>query len=767
NSAVFIRTDTGLQGTWKGFRGGDGYNVIGDTTAYPAYVTVTPSGQSNYTWASATTDVRALQTASSGTRIAATWYTSGSYTVDMDFTDGLTHRVAVYCVDWDSPGGGRTQTLSILDGDTGSVLDSRNLAGFQNGVWEVWSLSGHVKLQVTNTNSSENAVISGLMFDPGAPAVSYTYDSMGRLSSLSDTWTSVIASASYGAGGQLLSLSGGSWGTETRTYNSLQQLTQLTSPVWNMQYNFSPSQNSGKILSQSVLISGEQISYTYDSLNRLASAASNQNWSQTFSYDGFGKLTNVTGVNAPGLGVTYNPATNQQTTDCADLNGNVMGNASCAGANAYGYDVENRVSAVPGGMQYGYSPSNQRVWRGNGSSVDEIAFWGPAGQKLATYQISSGVAVLTSANYYFGSKLIKNAPGMAYTDRLGSTVKTYPYGQERPSATANGKEKFAGYLRDPETGNDYAVNRYEQPGMGRFLSADPKPNTGASNPTTWNRYSYAGGDPINNTDPSGLDWIWAGSGWCSTLDFYGGCYDPGMSGSCGYYAQLAWMNPVGYEQECGGTGLWGVVFFAPPGGGGGGGGGAGGGGGSGSGGVQYSCDQLLAMWTDRYLSNYNGWTGKSPLLTGLSGDAGTYLVGLSESSGVDLAFILGIGRAESSLGTAPSINGGEYNVYGNSLHFTTCRPKTRDCSKPPYTSYTAATSDAFSTIGGYLQPGTTLSTAKAYGTYEGGETGWEKKLGFLNQTDAALTGNLGNIRFSCDTTRADQLRLALMTSGGF
>ncbi len=40
--------------------------------------------------------------------------------------------------------------------------------------------------------------------------------------------------------------------------------------------------------------------------------------------------------------------------------------------------------------------------------------------------------------------------------------KYYPYGQERPSATTNGSEKFATYFRDAETGLDYADQRYFQ-----------------------------------------------------------------------------------------------------------------------------------------------------------------------------------------------------------------------------------------------------------------------------------------------------------------
>ena len=82
--------------------------------------------------------------------------------------------------------------------------------------------------------------------------------------------------------------------------------------------------------------------------------------------------------------------------------------------------------------------------------------------------------------------------------------KYFPYGQERPSATTDGKEKFATYFRDSETGLDYADQRYHQPGMGRFMTPDPYAASGGpSDPGSWNRYAYTRGDPVNRIDPGG------------------------------------------------------------------------------------------------------------------------------------------------------------------------------------------------------------------------------------------------------------------------
>ncbi|MCU1337781.1 MAG: hypothetical protein JWO19_3362 [Bryobacterales bacterium] len=167
NTAVFVKTDTVTQGTWKGVYGVHGYNVIEDTLSYPSYVTVTPVGKSSYIWTNSTSDVRGLQKpASPADRIAATWFTSGSFTIDLNFNDGAPHQLAVSCLDWDA--GGRIQTVSILDGVTNAVLDSQNVDSFQNGKYLVWNLTGHVLLRVTNTGPI-NATISGLFFDPASP----------------------------------------------------------------------------------------------------------------------------------------------------------------------------------------------------------------------------------------------------------------------------------------------------------------------------------------------------------------------------------------------------------------------------------------------------------------------------------------------------------------------------------------------------------------------------------------------------------------------
>lgn len=79
-----------------------------------------------------------------------------------------------------------------------------------------------------------------------------------------------FASATYTPAGQLNTLSWGQW-TETDTYNSLNQLTNQSIPNifegnanFGLSYNYSSTQNNGRIVSSSDAYTGENTSYTYD-----------------------------------------------------------------------------------------------------------------------------------------------------------------------------------------------------------------------------------------------------------------------------------------------------------------------------------------------------------------------------------------------------------------------------------------------------------------------------------------------------------------------
>jgi hypothetical protein len=165
-SAQFLKSDATTQGYWQGAYGGDGYNVVdAGPPSYPANPAVTPAGNSDYVWAASTADPRGLQQpAAPGDRIAAAWYSTTSFSVDLNLSGGA-HQVALYLLDWD--GNGRSERLDVLDAATGAVLDSQTAAGFRGGEYLVWDLGGHVLVRITR-QAGNNAVLSGLFFDPTA-----------------------------------------------------------------------------------------------------------------------------------------------------------------------------------------------------------------------------------------------------------------------------------------------------------------------------------------------------------------------------------------------------------------------------------------------------------------------------------------------------------------------------------------------------------------------------------------------------------------------
>ena len=182
--AAFVAEDSSTQGSWTGVYGADGYLICADLFysssyySWPAVASKVPSYCQAATplpaptvFAYPTTDVRAMQCPADGARRAAAWTTSwavSSLVYDLNFTDGLWHRVAVYCLSWNNTTW--AEKLDILDAESGALLDTRPVSGFGGGKYEVWNLQGHVKIRATATSGS--AAVSGLLFgSQGAPQI--------------------------------------------------------------------------------------------------------------------------------------------------------------------------------------------------------------------------------------------------------------------------------------------------------------------------------------------------------------------------------------------------------------------------------------------------------------------------------------------------------------------------------------------------------------------------------------------------------------------
>jgi RHS repeat-associated protein len=270
-------------------------------------------------------------------------------------------------------------------------------------------------------------------------------------------------------------------------------------------------------------------------VGRLSSTVATPEWGNGFVYDGFGNLLqkNVTKGSAPALSIQVDGTTNRLVGWTYDANGH-----SGSGTN---YDVENRLlvnstMSLWNGTSDGYiyGSDNRRLARvrtpySNGvpqTATTEVYFYGLAGEMLGAYEAKEFVAANGTKTGYFGpvktkvwmgGRLLIDGGKSVFVDRLGSVVKRadlngsqsykyYAWGEERTiGQTLTGSDQFGTYQRSDLNGLDYAVNRWYSNTSGRFTTADPyQASSRRVKPGGWNRYRYAGGDPVNFRDPRGL-----------------------------------------------------------------------------------------------------------------------------------------------------------------------------------------------------------------------------------------------------------------------
>ena len=165
--ASFKGTDTATLGNWQGKYGSDGYAIANSNQMVPSYAAFSPVNQLSYTWAYNTSDSRAPQTTQG--RIASCWDSLSSFSFDVNLTDGKSHQVAVYALDWDGYMGGRSETLQVVDASSNTVLDTRSISSFTRGIYLVWNITGHVRINVI-MNAGVNSVVSAIFFDATSAA---------------------------------------------------------------------------------------------------------------------------------------------------------------------------------------------------------------------------------------------------------------------------------------------------------------------------------------------------------------------------------------------------------------------------------------------------------------------------------------------------------------------------------------------------------------------------------------------------------------------
>ena len=370
----------------------------------------------------------------------------------------------------------------------------------------------------------------------------------------------------YNAAGAATSLQLGNGRWESTVFNSRLQPTQIAlGTVQNgtdklkLNFDYGTTANNGNIQSQTITVPGMANplvqSYTYDSLNRLASATetsnSSQTWKQTFTFDRYGnRRFDFTGGNTtvPAsncVEATCNPtisSTNNRLTSTG-YNYDAAGNTTYdAALRKFTYDAENKQTKVESTNssqvvtgtvgEYSYDGDGKRVKKyvpGTGETT--IFVYDAGGKEIAEY--STIVASVNDAKVNYLTTDHLGSPRIN-TDANGAIIARHdyhPFGEEingvggRTTGLNYGadtvRKQFTSYERDTESDLDFAQARMYGYNHGRFTSPDPYKivaevqyerdeekarallNRYVSQPQQWNQYAYAINNPVKYTDPSG------------------------------------------------------------------------------------------------------------------------------------------------------------------------------------------------------------------------------------------------------------------------
>jgi len=376
---------------------------------------------------------------------------------------------------------------------------------------------------------------------PSGRIVNNTYDGVGRLTQVGTGGTSLFNVNSYNAAGQMLAALYGNGIQASYSYNNQLQVASIlignASPLLNLSYNWGGASDDGLLMGVTDGVSpARTTSYTYDQLKRLASAqtvdlTSPGTWRLQFAYDRYGNRLSQTPTGGtasmPSNSVAIDPTTNRITTAGYDADGNMTND----GVNTYTFDAENRITQVNGTANtYGYDGSGLRVTRnGNyyiysgGRVIAEYAPAAPAASPTTEYVYARSKRVAAIASGIVTYPYWDHLSVRANANSSGVVIRTfghYPFGETWYETGTHDKWGYTTYENDTESGLNYAMARFHNPRLGRFMSLDPWP-ADKSHPQSWNRYPHGNNNPISFSDPSGMD-------GCD--DEEGGCGDGGGEG---------------------------------------------------------------------------------------------------------------------------------------------------------------------------------------------------------------------------------------------
>jgi RHS repeat-associated protein len=201
-------------------------------------------------------------------------------------------------------------------------------------------------------------------------------------------------------------------------------------------------------------------------------------------------------------------ATNDTSSSSLTLAYGPKGNMTSDGVNTYTYDIADELLTM-NGASLTYDALG-RLASTTGTAVTQFAYSGS--QAIAEYDGSGNLLrryVPGAGVWYEGTAeaerrwMLTDERGsvIAVTSATGAPVQINTYDEFGiPGASNLGRYQYAGQMWIPEDGLYHDNARAYSPTLGRFMQPDPTGIAGGMN-----IYAYAGSDPINGIDPTGLD----------------------------------------------------------------------------------------------------------------------------------------------------------------------------------------------------------------------------------------------------------------------
>jgi RHS repeat-associated protein len=370
--------------------------------------------------------------------------------------------------------------------------------------------------------------------------VSKTYDAAQRLSTVSD-WLGNTSTFGYDANSNLITttLPSATAETDTSSYDLNNQIISITdsktvggNPATLAGFSYTRD-GSGRLTSETTTgVSTPDQTYTYNNLNQLTASGSTDT-PTTYGYNPGNNITNR-GTTSGGTASTlvYNAADQACWSSPSTISNPTCGSPS-TDATTYTYDSRgNRTSSTAPSSSYTYNQANQLVAASTPTGTGSYTYNGDGLRAIKTVStttthftwdqtVSVPQLLADDTNYYINGpanqalEQINTATGIVtwlHHDQIGSTrlltddtgnsvgTNTYDVYGSRTSTTGTVTSQlgFASQYTDTETGLIYLRARYYDPATAQFLSVDP------AVAATQEAYAYVGGDPLNQTDPTGL-----------------------------------------------------------------------------------------------------------------------------------------------------------------------------------------------------------------------------------------------------------------------